>query len=216
MAGTVPVADLLARETTLSFAGLTPADQGDYPDAVSSEAWCLNPDPRSLKDVIATLPQANSGELWATNEFVEVDGTVDTEAIRDVHGLDVDVLEDAAGCSLDELATRASSDPESGLGDRLRGSLSRMATSTLIRPSSYTSARPSPVSTAVSRSRLSLTTPALLSRRSGASIKIGATSTSAARPRTSASTTRLPMSARWRMCGLRIPTSKSYANASSG
>ena len=111
MAATVPVADLLARETTLSFAGLTPADQGDYPDAVSSEARCLDPDPRSLKDVIATLPQASCGELWATNEFVGVDGTVDIEAIRDVHGLDVDALEDASGYSLDELATRASSDP---------------------------------------------------------------------------------------------------------
>jgi hypothetical protein len=111
MTATVPVTDLLARETTLSFAGLTPADQGDYPDAVSSEARCLDPDPRSLKDVIATLPQASSGELWATNEFVDVDGTVDIEAIRDVHGLDVDALEDAAECSLDELATRTSSDP---------------------------------------------------------------------------------------------------------
>jgi hypothetical protein len=111
MAATVPVTDLLARETTLSFAGLTPADQGDYPDAVSSEARCLDPDRRSLKDVIATLPQASSGEFWATNEFVDVDGTVDTQAIRDIHGLDVDVLEDVAECSLDELATRASSDP---------------------------------------------------------------------------------------------------------
>jgi hypothetical protein len=111
MTTAVPVADLLARETSLSFAGLTPADQGDYPDAVSSEARCLDPDPRSMKDVIATLPQASSGELWATNEFVDVDGTVDTQAIRDTRGLDVDVLEDAAGCSLDELATRASSDP---------------------------------------------------------------------------------------------------------
>ncbi|RCU44276.1 hypothetical protein DU504_15960 [Haloplanus salinus] len=111
MPTTVPVADLLARETSLSFAGLTPADRGDYPDAVSSEARCLDTDPRSMKDVIATLPQASSGELWATNEFVDVDGTVDTQAIRDIHGLDVDVLEDAAECSLDELATRASSDP---------------------------------------------------------------------------------------------------------
>jgi hypothetical protein len=111
MAATVPVADLLARETTLSFAGLTPADQGDHPDAVSSEARCLDPDPRPLKDVIATLPQASSGELWATNEFVGVDGTVDTEAICDIHGLDVDALEDAAGCSFGDLATRASSDP---------------------------------------------------------------------------------------------------------
>lgn len=111
IAATVPVTDLLARETNLSFAGLTPDDPDDYPAAVSSEARCLDPDPRSLKDVIATLPQAGSGELWATNEFVGVDGTVDTEAIRDVHGLDVDALEDAAGCSLDELATRTSSDP---------------------------------------------------------------------------------------------------------
>jgi len=111
MAATVPVADLLARETTLSFADLTPADQGDHPDAVSSEARCLDPDPRPLKDVIATLPQASSGELWATNEFVGVDGTVDTEAICDIHGLDVDALEDAAGCSFGDLATRASSDP---------------------------------------------------------------------------------------------------------
>jgi len=111
IAATVPVADLLACETTLSFAGLAPADQGDYPDAVSSEARCLDADPRPLKDIIATLPQASSGELWATNEFVDVDGTVDTEAIRDVHGLDVDTLENASGCSLSELATRASSDP---------------------------------------------------------------------------------------------------------
>jgi len=111
MTTAVPVADLLASETTLSFAGLTPADPGEYPDAISSEARCLDPDPRSLKDIIATLPQASSGELWATNEFVGVDGAVDTEAIRDVHGLDVDGLEDAAGYSLDELATKAPSDP---------------------------------------------------------------------------------------------------------
>ncbi len=54
-------------------------------------------------DGAATLPQARSGELWATNEFVGVAGTVDTEAIRDVHGSDVDALAAAARCSLDEL-----------------------------------------------------------------------------------------------------------------
>ena len=75
------------------------------------------------------------------------------------------------------------------------GSSSKMGTSALIRPGSYMFGRSSPVSTAVSRSRLSPATPASLSRRSGASIKIGATSTSAARPRTSASTTHSPMSA---------------------
>ena len=113
------------------------------------------------------------------------------------------------------LAPALHSPPESRLEGHLRGSSSRMATSALIRPSSYTSGRPSPVSTAVSRSRLSPTTPASPSRRSGVSMKIGATSTSAARPETTASTRHSPTSARWRMRGRRIPPSKSYANASS-
>jgi len=107
----VPVADLIARETTHSFAGLTSGDPTEYPADVSLETRCLDSDPRPLKEVIATLPQASSGELWATNEFVDVDGTIDTEAIRDVHGLDVDSLEDATGRSLDTFATDVSSDP---------------------------------------------------------------------------------------------------------
>ena len=111
IASTVPVADLPARETTLSFAGLTPADRGDYPDAVSSEARCFDPDSRPLKDGIAMLPQASSGGLWATNGFVGVERSVDPEAIRDIHGFNVDALEDAAVCSLADLATRTSPDP---------------------------------------------------------------------------------------------------------
>ena len=103
--------DLLDQEATHSFAGLTPTDDAVYPKAVSPETGCLDPNPRSLKDILTILPQASSGELWATNEFVDVDGTIDPEALRSVEGLDVDALEIATGQSLSEIATAASSDP---------------------------------------------------------------------------------------------------------
>ncbi len=105
------VLDLLDQEATHAFAGLTPADDAEYPDAVSPETGCLDPNPRSLKDVLSVLPQASSGELWATNEFVGVDGTIDIEALRNVDGLDIDTLETATGQSLSEIATDSSSDP---------------------------------------------------------------------------------------------------------
>ncbi|WP_049986469.1 hypothetical protein [Halobellus rufus] len=105
------VLDLLDQEATHAFARLTPADDAVYPDAVSPETGCLDPNPRSLKDVLSVLPQASSGELWATNEFVGVDGTIDIEALCNVDGLDIDTLETATGQSLSEIATDASSDP---------------------------------------------------------------------------------------------------------
>ncbi|MDS0283930.1 hypothetical protein [Haloarcula onubensis] len=105
------ILDLLDQEATHAFAGLTPADDAVYPDAVSPETRCLDPDPQSLKDVLSVLPQASSGGLWATNEFVGVDGTIDIEALRNVDGLDIDTLETATGQSLSEIATNASSDP---------------------------------------------------------------------------------------------------------
>lgn len=106
----VSVTDLLKRETTLSFAGLTPADRHEYPAAVSSETQCHDAEPRSLY-VISTLPEASSGELWATNEFVSVDGVVDTDAVRAVPGLDIEELEMATGQSLDEVIDTATADP---------------------------------------------------------------------------------------------------------
>jgi len=111
VAASISVLDLLDQEATHAFAGLTPADAAVYPDAVSPETRCLDPDPQSLKDVLSVLPKASSGELWATNEFVGVDGTLDVEALRNVEGLDIDTLETATGQSLSEIATDASSDP---------------------------------------------------------------------------------------------------------
>ena len=104
----VVLADLLNQEADLKFAGLTENDDGDYPDEISPETQCLTDDPRSFKDAIQVLPKASSGELWATNDFVETGGRVDLDAIRSVHGFDVAALESHTGHSLEDLA--ASSD----------------------------------------------------------------------------------------------------------
>lgn len=107
----VPIADLLNQEADIQFAGLTDHDQQAYPDDVSPEIGCFGSASRSFKHAVQALPQASSGKLWATNGFVETNGAVDTDAIRDVHGLDVDALEAAAGTSLEALAARRDADP---------------------------------------------------------------------------------------------------------
>ncbi|TKX37152.1 hypothetical protein EXE51_08365 [Halorubrum sp. CGM5_25_10-8B] len=106
----VALADLLTRETDIKFAGLTETDSGSYPDEIPPETRCLADSPRSFKEAIRVLPKASPGELWATNDFVETSGRVDTTAIRDVHGLDIDALEAATGRSLEDLAAGSSAD----------------------------------------------------------------------------------------------------------
>jgi len=104
---------LIAEEYTLRFARLTDGDTEAVPgnDERSPEAWCGDDGVTSLEQAIEVLPRASSGELWATNEFVETDGTVDVAAIQSVHGLDTDALERTAGRSLDELAARTDAEP---------------------------------------------------------------------------------------------------------
>jgi hypothetical protein len=100
----LPLADLLAQETDHKFVGLTENEPSEYPDEISPETRCSTENPRSFKNAIQALPKASSGELWATNEFVETSGRVDTAAIRRVHGFDADALESHTGRSLEELA----------------------------------------------------------------------------------------------------------------
>lgn len=113
----IDVQSLLEKEQTLPFLGLTPADAttADYPDGIEPAGRrFLNTEAsesRSLKAVIKALPQASSGELRAVNKFVDPkDETVDSEEIRDVDGLNVDLLEAATGQSIEELAANAPSD----------------------------------------------------------------------------------------------------------
>jgi hypothetical protein len=106
----LPLTDLLTRETDRKFVGLTENDSREYPDEVPPETRCSPENSRSFKDAIRVLPKASSGELWATNDFVETSGRVDTAAIRRVHGLDVDALESQTGWSLEELAAASEAD----------------------------------------------------------------------------------------------------------
>lgn len=106
----LPLADLLTRETDRKFVGLTENDPQEYPDEVPPETRCSPENSRSFKDAIRVLPKASSGELWATNDFVETSGSVDTAAIRRVHGLDVDALESQSGRSLEDHAAASEAD----------------------------------------------------------------------------------------------------------
>ncbi len=106
----LPLADLLTRETDRKFVGLTENDSREYPDEVPPETRCSAANSRSFKEAIQALPKASSGELWATNDFVETSGRVDTAAIRRVHGLDVDALESYTGSSIEDLAASSDAD----------------------------------------------------------------------------------------------------------
>lgn len=105
------ISALLHREVTLPFAGLTEDIAGEYPDDVSTSQRCFSDSPQSFEQVIKVLPRASEGDLWATNDFVSVDGSIDVQAISNVEGLDTDAIESLAGCSIDDLSASVSADP---------------------------------------------------------------------------------------------------------
>ena len=109
----VPVTALLPEERTVPFLGLMDAAATRARDIppVSSEVRCGEDELISLKAAISILPRAGSGEIWATNEFVATDGTVDAEAIKAVHGLDAERFEAETGRSLDAAAREARGEP---------------------------------------------------------------------------------------------------------
>ena len=109
----VPVTALIAEERTRHFAGLAGGDVEitSKVDEILPDTWCGGEGVTPLKQAIELLPRASSGDLWATNEFVATDGTVDVDAIKAVHGLDTDTLEQATGRSLDDLAAQADAEP---------------------------------------------------------------------------------------------------------
>lgn len=51
-----PVADLLDREATIPFAGLTPGDSHEYPIGVTPDNPWFSQSPISLKEAIKPLP----------------------------------------------------------------------------------------------------------------------------------------------------------------
>lgn len=93
--GNYPTTDerLLKRSQRIPFSGLTPMDSTDLPEDFTANNDFLDSNKVvSFKEVIAALPKANTGRLQSVNELVNKDGSVDTEAIRDIDGLDVEAL----------------------------------------------------------------------------------------------------------------------------
>jgi len=112
----VPVSSLLEEEGTVPFLGVNDNVDAEYPSEIDSfgERYVTN-DSQSFKEALTVLPHAGEGELWASNEFVEPgdsDGTVNVKVdeIRNVHGLDVDKLEERSGLSLDQMVSMENPD----------------------------------------------------------------------------------------------------------
>lgn len=107
----LPLSALLAEEGTVPFCGMYASADAEYPDIVDTlgERY-VGDEPQSFEEAIEVLPHAGEGQLWADNEFVRLDDDgitvdIDTEGIRDVHGLDVEKIERRVGASLDEIVS---------------------------------------------------------------------------------------------------------------
>jgi hypothetical protein len=115
----IPVSDLVEKEGTLPFVGLTEhSTLAGYPDGIHALGARYANDPENAptyKDVIGVLPNASEGVLWGTNEFVRPDGgggvDVDVDAIRSVDGLDTQEIEQQTGKAVDQLVAEAQPEP---------------------------------------------------------------------------------------------------------
>lgn len=107
----IPISSLVEEEGTVPFCGMYSSVGAEYPESVDAlgERF-VGENPQSFEEALEVLPHAGEGQLWAENEFVRLDdeGTtvdIDTEGIRDVHGLDVEKIERRVGSSIDEIAS---------------------------------------------------------------------------------------------------------------
>lgn len=121
-ASIVNLTDLLEQNGTVPFLGVNDAVDAEYPDAITARGRRYVQDedaPQSFKTALSVLPNAGEGELWANNEFVAPsgDGSVDVnlEALRNVHGLDIESLESRTGMTLSEMVERADPEPLVGV-----------------------------------------------------------------------------------------------------
>lgn len=86
------VRDLVAQSHRIPFLGLSTTTNSEYPDHTDVTSPFYADSPHTFHDVIGNLPAAEKGELYARNEYVLADGTVDTAAIAAVDGLDMSKL----------------------------------------------------------------------------------------------------------------------------
>lgn len=112
----VNTTQLLEQHGTVPFLGIIDTGTTAYPDPVDATGErFVDDNPQSFKAALSVLPHAGEGDLWADNEFVTQHDnatiTVDTDAIKDVHGLDIASLEQHTGMTVDELIEATSPKP---------------------------------------------------------------------------------------------------------
>lgn len=116
-ASIVSVTDLIEQRGTVPFLGVNEAADAEYPDEVKGLGRRFVQDgTQSFKQALTVLPHPGEGELWADNEFVTptengASVNVDLEAIRDVHGLDIEELEDRTNMTLKDMVNAADPEP---------------------------------------------------------------------------------------------------------
>jgi hypothetical protein len=119
-ASIVNVTELVEQNGTVPFLGVNENVDAEYPEAINARGrrYVDDDEQRSFKTALSVLPNAGEGELWADNEFVSpsegesVD--VNLDAIRNVHGLDIEDLERRTGMDLETMVQQA--DPEALVG----------------------------------------------------------------------------------------------------
>lgn len=96
MTNLTPDQRLIQEELTVPFAGLREEDMDptELPSAITTKLD-ITEETASLDEVLEILPDASFGDLRSANEFVNADGTLDTEKLSAVDGIDVDTAADA-------------------------------------------------------------------------------------------------------------------------
>lgn len=86
------VQKLIQEQNRVCFLGLEDHSDAEYPDHISRASPIHDDNPVSFNDVVKLLPEAEESELQAVNEFVNADGTVDSDAINAVDDIDLDKI----------------------------------------------------------------------------------------------------------------------------
>lgn len=80
---------LLVESDTIYFANTDDPDNFDYPDELSPIDFPCGSDPVAFKDAIQVLPDAVRGELQSVNDFVNPDGSINIDQIKETDGISI-------------------------------------------------------------------------------------------------------------------------------
>jgi hypothetical protein len=105
MSELTPDQRLINEELTVPFAGLNPDDTDavEIPNRVARKLD-IGANTDSLKEVLDLLPSADSGDLRSANRFVNDDGSLDTEQLKSVDGIDIGAAADALDIDPDAIS----------------------------------------------------------------------------------------------------------------